>query len=225
MKISGTLFGLQMGAKLKTPILAHGYLGAKGQYLFGQPVYDGYLQDRKTSVKGDSSDEVYTLTSFWGRTAQPLENLNTKLDFQIGVGYQYLNNDVQTPTGYQREQMYFYTPLTLSIRQPVDKSWSTFMSFEYDHFWSGRNTAHFGDADPTYPTMKMKQNTGHGYEATIGAEHNMPNFSFIAEIFYRSWAIGRSETSRAKKTDGSTITAYEPSNKTDMAGLGVGLRF
>jgi hypothetical protein len=121
------------------------------------------------------------------------------MTLQTGLGYRYLNNYVQMPSGYQREQRYIYTLIQLSIYKRVNPRWRVGAGFEYDHRWSAQNTAHFGDADSQLTTVKMPQESGSGYELSLLIEYLLDKTRVTAQIFSRAWQVDKSKVVQARK--------------------------
>lgn len=230
MKLSGIHYGASATARFATPALWRSYVGFSGEFLTGQPEYDGQTVSG-VATKADTQDDISTFTAFWGRIFRA-DGYSTRYDVRLGLGYRYLNNEIEDTRnpftlsipGYEREQEYLYSPIVLTVIQPINSNWSLRMGGEFDYLWQGENTSHFEDMNPTNSTFKFKQDSGFGYKLSAGPVYRVGQVRIVSEVFYRVWDIDDSDYATGT-INGLFGRTREPENKTSMTGLGVGASF
>ena len=196
---------------------------AEGRLAFGQVDYDGSVIDLETNDRtpysmDDIDDWVFEGRLLLGADWLHRSALNT---LYLGIGYRYLNDDTSfDPVGYERESNYLYLPVGYQFDGSNETGWSLGFGAEFDVFISGNQKSHLSDADPTYPDVDNRQDSGYGYRASIKLQHKSKNGIFVLEPFIRYWDIDDSEIEYFE-VSGTTYEVVEPANETTEYGLSI----
>jgi len=194
------------------------------EYLSGDLDYDGmtwggspvtadtqdYIWEGRFLIGGDAYDGRYKVTPF------------------VGLGMRYWNDVIKGSDGYEREVIYYYSPIGFSIYKSLSNKWSWLFNAEYDLFWGGEVTSHLSDADPGFNDPKNGQKFGNGHGMRISLKFSNQfnkKLSWFIEPFFRYWDVGESGCSTLFFNDVPVATVYEPANDTKTFGLYLGLGF
>jgi hypothetical protein len=194
------------------------------EYLFGNLDYNGntwggspysadtddYLYEYRFLIGSDIYDKKYKITSF------------------VGYGMRYWNDDISGSGGYEREVSYYYSPIGFKISKPLSKKWSGYFTAEYDLFWGGKVISHLSDTDSDLndPENTQEAGKGHGMRVSLNLSNQLTDkVAWFIEPFFRYWDVSDSGCSTLTFNDIPVATVYEPSNKTKIFGLYIGISF
>ena len=180
---------------------------AEGRFAFGQVDYDGAVQDLETGEISPLTIENIDDFALEGRLLLGADwlDINTLRTLYAGIGYRYLNDDPSFhPAGYERESNYYYVPIGYEIDTNLRAGWSWVGRIEFDYLLWGLQRSHI------YPVLKNRQNSGHGYRASIKLQKKGKNVMFVIEPFFRYWDIDKSDVE---------FGWLEPANETTEYGI------
>lgn len=216
MEITGMFYGVAFGVIHRGWIpdssdqaLADNKMMIRGEGRFafgGQLEYDGGLYDPSTGVTTPYSNDDQEDYVFEGRLLLGPEWLSSNMlsTLYAGIGYRYLNDDSSDQYSYERESNYYYIPIGCEINANIQAGWSVVGRVEFDYFLWGRQISHI------YPVIKHRQNSGHGYRASIKLQKKSKNVVFVFEPFFRYWDIAESNVQYGY---------IEPDNNTTEFGI------
>jgi hypothetical protein len=143
-----------------------------------------------------------------------------------GFGSRYWNDD--DSAGYEREVIYYYSPIGLMFATLINSNWSWGISAEYDFFWGGTATAYLSDVDSGFNDPEVDWGVGDGYGARgsiwlAGDVSN--NVGMRIEPFVRYWDIDDSDTDTLTLNGTPVAEVFEPETTVFAAGVRVGLEF
>lgn len=222
MEETGMFYGVAFGAILREWVpdspdqaLADDKMMVRGEGRFavGTVDYDGQYQDGRPLTMDGIDDYV-----FEGRLLLGPEWLSSNMlsTLYAGVGYRYLNDDSSFhPAGYERESNYYYIPIGGEISTSLQAGWSVVGRVEYDYFLWGLQKSHIGII------MENRQNSGHGYRASIKLQKKSKDVMFVIEPFFRYWDIDDSELEYL----GGGYYGLEPANNTTEYGIQLSVLF
>lgn len=168
---------------------------------------------------------------------QGVENSTLSCIPFIGIGMRYLNDDSSNKVsstgawGYERESMYFYSPVGLEVTKyfvgdySLGSFWSLGFTGEFDIFWRGRQISRLSKVDPNYNDLRNKQDSGYGWRASVRFTRHSDGVELVIEPFYRYWNIDRSDDANLTYAGVLWGYGYEPKNNTDEIGCKVALKF
>jgi hypothetical protein len=90
------------------------------EYTQGVIDYDGATPDG-TSLKEDADDWIFEWRGLVGYDFTPSGHLITPF---LGVGYRYWNDEIDGPSGYEREITYWYSPIGIETISPLSGAWT-----------------------------------------------------------------------------------------------------
>src|SRR5690606_16993320 len=140
--------------------------GAQAEFFKGKLDYDGALSDGQGTIipfKEKADDYFYNIQGYWGYRAPVLE-------YRVGLGYWYLNDQGRSKYSYEREQIYYYMPLSMQWSRDVKLSrkgapWKLLASGEYDFLFAGRNRTH--SVGGKGPITNYDQRSGDGSKLAL----------------------------------------------------------
>ncbi len=227
MKISGLMYGVQGGITHNVTSSFRHSLNA-AYYTSANTRYDGHVcpnqggRDQCQPYKVDSSD--------WFSFAQYMINPRVQIDdaiigYNLGAGYRYLFNDVDSISAYRREQHYVYYLLGLDISAPLSpRVYASFMA-QYRGLIKGWNKSYATDIGWDYD-LSFTQTRGSGYYLALRGDYKYNrNSSYFMKIYYEYWNILDSDFQTAYQNGQSLGSYVEPNNYTHSIGVNVGLAF
>ena len=146
----------------------------------------------------------------------------------IGFGIRYWNDTIMGAGGYEREILYYYSPIGVQMVSPLSDSWFWSLNAEYDLFWKGQVKSHLSDVDPGFNDPEVNQNFGDGFGIRFSLQFKnkiSEKFSWYIEPFFRYWDVGDSDTAILAFNDVPIALVYEPENNTTSYGLYIGFEF
>jgi len=190
----------------------------EGDLLYGNIQYDGQVTDRlgnSAPLKAGANDYM---TMF--RIKPELDfalGAGFDLVFNAGFGYRYLNDRVNSSSGYQREIAYLFFPLGLRTEYKINTKCSLTFDGEYDFFWYGKVKSHLSDIDPTKPDVTNTQSSSlnFGYRAFLEYQVLIGSIWWGFKPYYQYWSVENSD--RAPYVSGQVL--IEPKNSSSMGGL------
>ena len=188
----------------------------EGRFVAGRVDYDGSLNDGTPwTDKGD--DFAFEFRGLVGRDFKMGESRITPI---FGLGYRYLNDNLESQYAYEREIRYTYSPIGFEVLSPIMGGWSLGVHAEYDIFWQGIVKTHLSDVDPSYSNVRNKQDSGFGARASVFLNKNIgEKLSLSIEPFIRYWNIDRSDAAQLTYAGYIIGYGYEPTNRTEEYGL------
>jgi len=186
-------------------------------YVRGKITYDGSQGDEP--AKGDVGNSIFNLRPLVGWTFADITPFDIS-GFEVmpysGICYRYLVNHLEDlgPGGYQREQSYLYWPLGVgaSVPLPADERLKIGCKMEFDILLYGWHHASAKGFNHDFT-----QFSGYGFQFVPNIRYDFSEeFAMTAEMFWRYWSIGDSDT------DGGY---YEPENATSEFGFSAGVLF
>jgi hypothetical protein len=228
MEEKGVFFGVRLGytgrdwvgtSEGGSKATGGGMFRVEGRFAGGQVDYDGGIIDFTTFAvtpytMDDIDDWVFEGRLLLGGDWLHENALNT---LYAGIGYRYLNDDASSdPVGYERESNYLYIPVGYQFGGRQEVGWSFGFGAEFDIFVLGNQTSHLSDADPTYPDIDNRQDSGYGCRGSVKIQYKGEKSVFVLEPFVRYWDIDESEPEYV-----SFGPLWEPANKTTEYGLSI----
>lgn len=192
----------------------------EGRLGYARVDYDGSLSDG-TPFTDEGDDRHLEARALAGRDFPLGASILTPY---FGMGYRYLNDNLESAYAYEREISYLYSPLGIRTLSPLGMDWEWGVNLEYDIFWSGTVKTHLSDVNPLFNDLKNNQDQGLGTRCSLYLKKKMNDrFSLVIEPFFRYWDIEDSDDSLI--TVGGTIVGAgrEPANTTQEYGLKAGL--
>lgn len=213
MSLTGPVYGIIYS---NTVISHKDITKYEGRYFMGTMFYDGALQDGTPLTISDIPDSGYELSILRGS----IRPMSDTLDWTpySGIGYRYLNDNMQMKSqyGYQRESHYYYFPLGIIISNAPFERRSFETIIEYDFLITGKQISHLSDVAPIYPDFINWQHSGYGIKCIIRFTRKIIGVDWVGKIFWRAWDIQDSDV---------VWGLYEPKNNTSAVGFAVGTRF
>ncbi|NQU17172.1 MAG: hypothetical protein HQ564_03810, partial [Candidatus Saganbacteria bacterium] len=197
----------------------------EGRIFLGTVNYDGATQAGVPLTFDGIPDLGYEFRGLWGRD-NPLSD-DFFLTPYIGVGYRYLNDNMQlkSAAGYQRESNYYYVPLGLEVTRHDDSGGFFEAMIEYDYLLFGKQVSHLSDFASEWNDPINWQHSGYGLKALISYMIESANFSYQGKLYMRLWDIADSDTANLEFSGVPVGTAIEPKNNTSEVGISLGVRF
>lgn len=187
----------------------------------GGPVdYDGSLNDG-TSWTDKGDDYIFETRALLGWDFEMDGPTITPI---IGIGWRYLNDQLDSQYAYEREISYIYSPIGFEASVPFQDTWKMVLRAEYDIFWQGRVKSHLSDVNPAFNDLNNKQDGGYGARVSLAIQKQLKNSIYLSvEPFFRYWDVDQSNN--ADVTFAGTIVGYgyEPANRTKEFGLRLSL--
>jgi len=185
----------------------------EGRYSYAALDYTG------SGTLSDVPDHLFELRGIVGRDYRSERVLWAPY---AGIGLRYLYNDLRGTSstgarGYQRESQYWYVPLGVTLRVPLDETWVMAPQIEYDVFVKGSQRSYLSDTGLGYSDVTNKQSKGRGARAQLAFEG--PRWSVSLWLHY--WDIEDSDT----RPVGLGQVGFEPANTTRETGVEVRRRF
>jgi len=210
------IFGALSGHSTANKLMAR----LEGRFAAGPVDYDGKLNDGTAwTDKGD--DFIFEGRGLIGRDFTMNNATITPL---IGIGWRYLNDQLDSQYAYEREISYLYSPVGFEASVPFQDTWKMVLRAEYDIFWQGWVKSHLSQVNSAFNDLDNKQDGGYGARASIAIQKQLKNSIVLSvEPFFRFWDIDQSNN--ANVTFAGTIVGYgyEPANRTKEFGVRLSL--
>ncbi|PAF53292.1 hypothetical protein BKH42_06650 [Helicobacter sp. 13S00482-2] len=232
MSISGAmyhlngLFGVKLNPFFKTDVQIY------YSQDIGKNVYDGSIHN---SVTNETTPLSVRSADYYlggvGRLGLVLGDGFEEewVTLYTGIGYRYLDNDIQNPPGqlvaYRREQSYLYMPFGLEAKFWLNNFIKFKLNGELRALLMGSNITHFTDLgwdNDAYFTQK----NGSGSRVSLGVDFFITKKQSInVEAFFDYWNIKKSNLQEASR--GGKFLGYyvEPDNNTKVFGVQIGYGF
>ena len=188
----------------------------EGDLYYGIIQYDGAVQDKfhnVTPLKAAANDYIFVAR------AKPeialLGHNENNIFLNTGIGYRYLNDRVNSVSGYQREVAYLFFPVGTRVEIKFTDKFSIGADLEYDFLWYGKVKSHLSDTNSTNPDVTNTQSVGYGYRALVEFRFLTANASWGIKPYYQYWGFENSD--RAPFIDGQVL--IEPKNSSSMGGV------
>jgi len=144
----------------------------------------------------------------------------------FGFGFRYLNDNSggrRTSTGhwgYEREQIYYYSPIGIELFNKKNNELSFKAIWEYDLFLKGQNISHLSDINTYYSDLAFDQYDGYGLRSSLRIKKEDEKIHYLIEPFIKYWNIQNSEV-----TYNIGIPYHEPTNNSTEIGIKLGMQF
>ncbi|MDO7253648.1 hypothetical protein [Helicobacter cappadocius] len=232
MSISGPMYNISglFGVKLN-PLLKMDVQIYYSQDI-GQNIYNGSTQDFSTKevVPLSLKSADYYLGGV-GKVAFILgDGIEEEwVSFYTGLGYRYLNNNIQNPPNqivtYRREQTYWYMPFGVDASMWLNKNIKIKINAELRALLVGKNITHFTDLGWDNDAHFTQKN-GSGSRLSLGAEFFITKKQAITlEAFFDYWGIKKSNIKNITNQGKSVGSFIEPENNTKVFGVQIGYFF
>ncbi|PAF42476.1 hypothetical protein [Helicobacter sp. 11S02596-1] len=224
MAVFGAMGGLKINSFIKSDLEVY-YATDMGKNIYdGSVVYkDGRTEPLKAPLKAPSKDYYLGGVYRAGLTILKGDNGEEYFGIYTGLGYRYLQNQVQSKAAYLREQSYVYLPFGVRISVPLSKDFVLKANGELRAMIFGNNTSHFRDIGRDND-LHFIQTSGTGVRLGGGVAFGNKNAFFIQAVF-DYWSIAKSDVKPAYvggKVDGYYV---EPENNTIAYGVEIGFAF
>lgn len=199
--------------------------GADLSVAYGELTYDGFLYPSGENYREDSEDWIAEIRGLIGYDISL--GSGSMLTPFTGFGSRYWNDEVQSRYGYEREVIYFYSPIGLLFATPMTDSWSWGIKAEYDLFWGGKVESHLSDLGVGWSDAENEWDAGDGYgiRGSLWFAGDVgENVGMRIEPFVRYWDIDDSDIDTVNTPFGRAFV-YEPATTVFAAGVRVGLEF
>ncbi len=140
--------------------------GLSIEYAVGELDYDGSTW-AGVPLKADTEDYILEFRSLIGGN---IHKGRSKITPFIGFGVRYWNDTIKGSGGYEREIIYYYSPIGVKTTSPLSDRWFWSLNAEYDLFWKGQVKSHLSDVDPGYNDPEVNQNFGDGFGIRISLQ-------------------------------------------------------
>jgi hypothetical protein len=194
------------------------------EYGAGELNYDGSTWGG-TPVSADTEDYILEFRSLIGGN---IHQGKTRIIPFVGFGVRYWNDAIIATGGYEREILYYYSPIGVKTIRPLSDRWFWSLNAEYDLFWKGQVKSHLSDADPSLNDPEVNQSFGDGFGIRFSIQFKniiSEKFSWYIEPFFRYWDVSESDTAILASNGVPIAIVYEPDNNTTSYGLYIGFIF
>jgi len=194
------------------------------EYGAGKLNYDGSTVGG-TPVSADTEDYILEFRSLVGGN---IHQGKTRIIPFVGFGVRYWNDTIIASGGYERQILYYYSPIGVKTKRPLSDRWFWSLNAEYDLFWKGLVKSHLSDVDPSLDDPEVSQNFGDGFGIRFSIQFRniiSEKFSWYIEPFFRYWDVSESDTTILASNGVPIGIVYEPDNNTTSYGLYFGFRF
>jgi len=198
--------------------------GVGVEFAVGELDYDGSTWTG-VPLKTDTEDYIVEFRSLIGGN---IHAGRSKITPFIGFGVRYWNDTLKGSGGYEREILYYYSPIGVQTESPLTERWVWGLKAEYDLFWKGQVKSHLSDVDPGYNDPEVNQSFGDGFGIRFSLRFKnkiSEKFSWYIEPSFRYWDVDESDTAILALNGVPTALVYEPANNTVAYGLHVGFEF
>jgi hypothetical protein len=185
--------------------------------LYGNIQYDGSVKDIQTGaiapLKAGSYDYVFVTRI--KPEFQLGQNGGSDYFFNFGLGFRYLNDRVNSTSGYQREVSYVFLPIGLRTESRIGDAFIIGADLEYDFFLVGKVNSHLSDTNPSNPDVTNTQSSGYGIRAQTEFRFLAGSNWYGIRPYFQWWNIGASNA--APYTQG--LVLVEPQNSSSLFGI------
>lgn len=210
----GFMAGAHGLAEIKTPTVFD--FRFEGDAYYGVIQYDGAVQDKfnnVTPLKAGAND--YIIVARAKPEVALLGHSESNFYLNAGLGYRYLNDRVNSTSGYQREVAYLFFPVGTRAEFKVNDRFGLGWDLEYDFFWYGKVKSHLSDTSSSNPDVVNTQAAGYGYRAMIEFKFLTELGSIFVKPYYQWWSLENSD--RAPYINNQVL--IEPKNSSSMGGV------
>jgi hypothetical protein len=216
----GFMYGLIGSYTYHNVIMFHTSL----EYTQGEIQNDGATQEG-TPLREDADDWIVEWRGLLGYDFTCKGHAITPF---LGIGYRYWNDDIDGPSGYEREVEYWYSPIGIETISPLSGAWTWGVAAEYDFFWGGSVKSHLSDfaAELNDPEVDQDSGDGYGLRFSIHFKRSFANNSALSvEPYVSYWNIDESDIATLTFSGVPIAFVIEPSNETLTYGVRVGWKF
>jgi hypothetical protein len=213
-----SFYGFMLGghglAEIKTPSVFD--FRFEGDAYYGIIQYDGAVEDQfknVTPLKAGAND--YIIVARAKPELALLGRSESNIFLNAGFGYRYLNDRVNSTSGYQREVAYLFFPVGTRTEFRLNDRVSLGADLEYDFLWYGKVKSHLSDANASNPDAINTQNSGYGFRALLEFKMLTHLGSLSVKPYYQWWSIDLSD--RAPYVNNQVL--IEPKNSSSMGGV------
>lgn len=186
-------------------------LNLEWSIVFGIIQYDGQLSDG-TPVKAGAFDGESNLRLMSEYQVYTEGVSNFYLD--LGLGYRYLYDRVDSNRAYTREIAYFYFPVGARSEFKI-KDYNFGVGFDYDFLWYGKAKSHLSEVTSGYPDATNTQKNGNGLRVYLESYLQFKSYSLLVRPYYQWWYVDNSD----QVVIAPKVTLYEPQNNSRILGL------
>jgi len=194
------------------------------EFAAGELDYDGSTW-AGVPLKTDTEDYIIEFRSLIGGNIRAGRSKFTPF---VGFAARYWNDNLKGAGGYEREILYYYSPIGIQTEGPLSDRWIWRLNAEYDLFWKGQVKSHLSDADPSFNDPAVNQNFGDGFGIRFSIQFKnriSEKFSWYIQPFFRYWDVQDSDTAILTQNGTPMSLVHEPANNTVFYGLAVGFEF
>ncbi len=184
---------------------------------FGNIQYDGSVKDTTTGQIAPLKAGAYDYLLV-GRVIPEYNFYSSdkaEYFFKLGVGGRYLNDRVNSTSGYLREVAYVFLPLGGRMEYRYSESSIFGLDLEYDLFVFGKVKSHLSDTNPANPDVTNTQSSGAGIRIQLEYRLLLGSTWYGIKPYFQWWGIGSSDA--APYTTG--LVLIEPQNSSSFAGV------
>ncbi len=198
-------------------------LRMEGSLLYGNVQYDGSVKDTRTGAIAPLKAGAYDyLLNFRIKPEFQFATVGIgEFYFNFGLGERYLNDRVNSDSGYQREINYIYIPIGLRLENKNIGNQSFSFDIEYDLFVVGKVKSHLSDTNAANPDVTNSQSTGWGARVEFEYRFLLGSISYGMQPYFQYWNVGTSDAQ--PYTQG--LVLVEPQNSSSMVGLNFNVGF
>ena len=211
----GIMFGAEAMAQLNYPSGLD--LRFESSLLYGNIQYDGSVKDTVTGAVGPLKAGAYDYL-FIGKAKTEFSISKSEASEYLvnaGVGLRYLDDRVNSTSGYEREITYVFLPLGGRYEYKISGGSVFGVDLEYDFFVLGKVKSHLSNTNPSNPDVTNTQANGSGYRVQLEYRFLWGSKSLAFKPYYQWWEVGASDS--APFTTGYILV--EPRNSTSFGGL------
>lgn len=209
------LEGERVGATGSVTFLGQDYIHShiEGRYSYAELDYTG------SGTLRDVEDYILELRALVGRDYRAGRFVWVPY---AGLGYRYLYNDLRGVSstgalGYRRKSRYYYIPVGVALRFPMNAGWVLAPRIEYDAFVHGKQRSYLSDTGLGFNAVTNHQRRGRGARGELALES--PRWS--VSLWSHYWKIEDSDI----QPIGMGFVGLEPANTTRETGVELRYRF
>ncbi len=207
------------------------YADQAGWFVRGDARYANGTGHYSGSGHSNGPDWYYEIRGLAGKD---FEIAGQSIAAYTGLGYRYLFSDHRGfsstgAIGYRRESNYYYIPIGVTHKMPLQEGARLTTTVEYDHLLFGRQNTKLSDINgwsdfSNTTNLSNKQKRGFGLKISTAYESE----SWTIGPYANYWHIQQSKTETFTFTQGGTDYigfGYEPKNWTLEYGVKASYRF
>ncbi len=192
-------------------------------FQYGNIQYDGSVKDTATGAVAPLKAGAYDYLYFAKVKPEFVVGSAGTSDFFVnaGIGLRYVNDRVNSFSGYQREISYVFLPIGFRCETNFSEKKVFVFDLEYDFFVLGKVKSHLSDTNSSNPDVTNTQSTGSGYRILLEYRFLAGERWYAIKPYYQWWSIDASDS--APFTAGFIL--IEPRNSTGLAGISFDVGF